>query len=138
MCSDLGFSAIELSGGMWEVVTRTEEELGWKPAMIPESRTGLKGKEDEAYNLPYSKEIKKNVDIPVILVGGIKSRDVAEDILLKNHADFIAMCRPLIRSPDLPKKWLKGEDELTSGCISCNQCLLSLSLGGVKCLNKKD
>ncbi len=40
--AEIGFAAIEASGGMWEACTRTKEELGWPPVILPESRTGIK------------------------------------------------------------------------------------------------
>ena len=40
--SDVGFAAIEASGCMWESCTRTEEELGWRPVFLPESRTRIR------------------------------------------------------------------------------------------------
>ena len=33
-----GFAALDMSGGMWVNLTRTEAELGWKPLPIPEAR----------------------------------------------------------------------------------------------------
>ena len=135
--SKTGFAAIETSGCMWEVTTRSEEELGWRPAMIPESRINIRSKDKEAYHLPYAREIKKVIDIPLILVGGIRSLDVIEKILAEGSADFVALSRPLIREPDLPNRWLKGIGGLTADCISCNGCVGSLMEGGVRCIQKE-
>ncbi|MBW2060872.1 MAG: NADH:flavin oxidoreductase [Deltaproteobacteria bacterium] len=121
--AEIGFSALETSGGMWEAITRSEEELGWKPVPIPESRVGIKTKDQEAYFLAGAMEIKKKVDVPIILVGGIKSLDKIEEILAQGYADFCAMARPLIRQPDLPKLWLTGQGPETAECKSCNSCL---------------
>ncbi len=132
--SKLGFAAIETSGGMWEVINRSEEELGWKPAFAPESRTKITSKEKEAYFLPYAREIKKVIDVPLILVGGIRSLDVIEKILAEGSADFISLSRPLIREPDLPNKWLKGVKELIAECKSCNNCFMSVISGGLRCI----
>jgi 2,4-dienoyl-CoA reductase-like NADH-dependent reductase (Old Yellow Enzyme family) len=132
--SRLGFAAIETSGCMWEVTTRSKEELGWKPVMLPESRINIQSKDKEAYYLPYAREIKKMIAAPLILVGGIRSLDVIEKILAEESADFVALCRPLIRQPDLPNKWLKGIGGLTADCISCNGCVRSTMVGGVRCI----
>jgi 2,4-dienoyl-CoA reductase-like NADH-dependent reductase (Old Yellow Enzyme family) len=132
--SKTGFAAIETSGGMWEVMTRNKEELGWTPAMLPESRINIRSKDKEAYHLSYAREIKKVIDVPLILVGGIRSLDVIEKILAEGSADFIALSRPLIREPDLPSRWLKEIGALTAGCISCNGCVGSLIVGGVRCI----
>ena len=135
--SRTGFAAIETSGCMWEVRTRSKEELGWVPAMLPESRTNITSKDKEGYFLPYSKEIKKVIAAPLILVGGIRSLDVIEDILAKRSADFVALSRPLIRQPDLPRRWLREIGGSTADCISCNGCVRSTMEGGVKCILKE-
>jgi 2,4-dienoyl-CoA reductase-like NADH-dependent reductase (Old Yellow Enzyme family) len=135
--SKTGFAAIETSGCMWEVTTRSKEELGWTPAMIPESRINIRSKDKEAYFLTYAREIKKVIAAPLILVGGIRSLDVIENILAEGSADFVALCRPLVRQPDLPNKWLKGVGGLTSDCISCNACVRSTMAGRIQCIPKK-
>jgi 2,4-dienoyl-CoA reductase-like NADH-dependent reductase (Old Yellow Enzyme family) len=131
--SRMGFAAVETSGCMWEVATRSREELGWRPVMIPESRVGIRSKDEEAYHLSYAREIGKVIDVPLILVGGIRSLDVIERILGEGDADFVALCRPLIRQPDLPNRWMKGMGGLTADCVSCNGCVDSLGEGGLRC-----
>jgi 2,4-dienoyl-CoA reductase-like NADH-dependent reductase (Old Yellow Enzyme family) len=135
--SKMGFAAIETSGGMDETAIRDEEELGWTPAYPSFCRINIMSKDEEAYHLPYAREIKKVIDVPLILVGGIRSLDVIEKILAEGSADFAALCRPLIREPDLPNRWLKGIGGLTADCISCNGCVGSLAEGGVRCIQKE-
>jgi len=120
--SKLGYAAFEISGGMWAAVMRSEEELGWKIAMLPESRISVGTVNEPGYNVQYAREIKKEVDVPIIAIGGINSLEFAEQILTEGSADFIALARPLIREPDLPNKWLKGEDTGVE-CIYCNGCV---------------
>ncbi len=52
--SKLGYAAIEISGGMWEVSMRTKDALGWQPAMIPDSRLNIYTKEKEAFQKSYT------------------------------------------------------------------------------------
>jgi len=131
----IGYTAIETSGGIWEAITRSEEELGWKPVLLPEARTGLKTKKQEAYFWENAKKIKKRVDIPIILVGGIKSIDKIEEILQEGSVDFCSLARPLIREPDLPNRWLQGMGSETAKCKSCNACL---PIGGpLKCKSEE-
>ena len=127
--SRMGFAAIETSGSMWETGTRNRHLIT--------SRTKIRSKDKEAYFLPYAREIKKVIDIPLILVGGIRSLDVIEKILVEGSADFVALSRPLIREPDLPNRWLEGTGGLTAECISCNRCFGSLMEGGVRCIQKE-
>jgi 2,4-dienoyl-CoA reductase-like NADH-dependent reductase (Old Yellow Enzyme family) len=119
----LGFAAIETSGGMWEALTRSQEELGWLPVFLPESRTKINSVDQEAYFLPAAKAFKEKIDIPIILVGGIKSFGKIEEILESGSSDFVSLSRPLIRQPDLPNLWLSGSGKNTAECVSCNGCM---------------
>ena len=127
--SKIGLAAVETSGGMWETRIHNMD--------LTTSRTKITSKDKEAYFLPYAREIKKVIDIPLILVGGIRSLDAIERILTEGSADFVALCRPLIREPNLPNKWLKGIGGLAAECISCNACYDSLVKGGVRCMQKE-
>jgi hypothetical protein len=40
--------------------------------------------------------------------------------------DFIALCRPLIREPDLPERWRLGSGGRLAECVSCNSCLYAM------------
>jgi 2,4-dienoyl-CoA reductase-like NADH-dependent reductase (Old Yellow Enzyme family) len=108
---------------MWEACTRTKEELGWPPLLLPESRTGIKTKDQEAYFLQGAKAIKEKIKATVILVGGLRSFSKIEEVLTSKAADFVSLSRPLIRQPDLPNLWRSGEGPDKADCISCNACI---------------
>jgi len=101
-----GLSAAEISTG-----------IGARSA-----RVAKPGDEEHPYFREDSAEAKRAVDIPVMLVGGIRSLSMAADILNHGDADMISMCRPLIREPDLIARWQRG-DTAPSKCISCLKCL---------------
>ena len=63
----------------------------------------------EAYLLPYVANLRQILNIPLILTGGIRSPASAEEIVELGFADFVSMARPLVREPDLPNKWLRGD-----------------------------
>lgn len=113
-----GIDAIEMSGGMVEGSKRS----AW---------TQINSEEDEGYYLGFAEEVKKQVGdkTKVIAVGGFKSPGVVEQALEEGKADFVALCRPLIREPDLVKKWKEG-DQKKADCISCNLCLTEVQTGG--------
>ena len=121
--SKIGFSALEISGGMWESMTRDEKELGWKPVPIPEARVDIKTKDQEAYFWGNAREIRKVVEVPLILVGGLRSLEIVEKVLGEGSVDFCSMSRPFIREPDFPNKWLAGKGKGKTLCISCNRCM---------------
>ena len=102
--------------------------------MLPESRINIRSEDKEACYLPYAREIRQLIAAPMILVGGIRSLDVIERTLAEGSADFVALSRPLIGQPDLPNKWLKRIGGLTADCVSCNGCVRSTMVGGVRCI----
>jgi 2,4-dienoyl-CoA reductase-like NADH-dependent reductase (Old Yellow Enzyme family) len=77
--------------------------------------------DERPYFREDSAEAKRAVEIPVMLVGGIRSLAMAEEILRRGDADMISMSRPLIREPGLIARWQRG-DAAHAKCISCNKC----------------
>jgi 2,4-dienoyl-CoA reductase-like NADH-dependent reductase (Old Yellow Enzyme family) len=55
--------------------------------------------------------------VPVIAVGKIGTREVAEAILQEGKADLVALGRSLIADPDWPRKLAGGRDEEIVGCL---------------------
>lgn len=86
------------------------------------TRTLKKGDPERAYFRDRAAAVKRAVRVPIIAVAGIRSLDLAEDIIRSGDADLVSMCRPLIREPGLPSRWESG-DTRPSTCISCNGCL---------------
>lgn len=122
MLDDEGIDAIEVSGG-------TPASGALTPV-----RQGIETREQEAYNLPFAYRIKNVVSCPVIVVGGIRSFEVAEGIIRREEADYIALSRPLIREADLPRRWQEG-NETRARCISCNGCFKpGLNEHGIYCV----
>lgn len=82
----------------------------------------------EAYFLPYLRLLKPRLEIPLILVGGIRDPAQMNAILAAGEADFIALGRPLIREPHLPRLWEKGLCS-PSRCEACNRCIAAVHQG---------
>jgi 2,4-dienoyl-CoA reductase-like NADH-dependent reductase (Old Yellow Enzyme family) len=101
--------AIELSGG-----TIVSGEVG-------HCRAGITSEEKEAYFRKEAKAVKRKLQAPLILVGGIRSFQLAERLVNEGYADYISMSRPFIREPGLIKRWESG-DVSKAKCISDNQC----------------
>jgi 2,4-dienoyl-CoA reductase (NADPH2) len=73
-------------------------------------------------NVYLTSVLKKNISIPVIIVGKI-SPQMGEKILRENKADFIGMTRSLFADPELPNKIAAGKSRYIAPCTSCNTCL---------------
>jgi 2,4-dienoyl-CoA reductase-like NADH-dependent reductase (Old Yellow Enzyme family) len=77
------------------------------------------------------------LNVPLILVGGIRSYSVAEGLVDDGLADFISLSRPLIREPRLVARWKCG-DTATSECGSCNLCFKPILEGkGMYCVSRE-
>ena len=118
MIAQWGVDALEISQGL-----RGTKYEG------TEFRTGIDSPEKEAYFRPWCKAVKEKVSVPVMMVGGLRTIALMEEVLEKGEADFISLSRPLIREPGIIKDWKKG-DRRRSACISCNQCLERLKKDG--------
>jgi 2,4-dienoyl-CoA reductase-like NADH-dependent reductase (Old Yellow Enzyme family) len=89
----------------------------------------------QAYYRPFARELKKICQIPVILVGGIRTAEVMTDVINAGDADFLSLARPFIRQPDLPNRLAAGQ--LGVACVSCNMCLSNDGYEPLKCWRKK-
>ncbi|BBD08997.1 NADH:flavin oxidoreductase [Desulfovibrio ferrophilus] len=124
--NEAGIDAIELSGGTIDSRQNIPSRMG----MIKRDREGFHRKAAEAYK-------KTNNGAPLMLVGGIRSFEKAEQFVNDGICDFISLCRPLIREPNLIKRWKSG-DHAKAECMSDNLCFKPVRAGeGLYCLLKK-
>lgn len=72
-------------------------------------------------------EIKKHVHIPVSLISGINTPELAEKILAEGKVDIIGMGRALICDPEFPNKARHGHPEDIVHCMRCNYCIADLA-----------
>jgi len=122
MLDEEGIDAIEVSGG-------TPASGSQTPV-----RQGIETREQEAYNLPLAYRIKNAVSCPVMVVGGFRSFELVEGVIRRGEADYVSLSRPLIREPNLPRRWEEG-DESHARCISCNGCFKpGMKEGGIYCV----
>jgi 2,4-dienoyl-CoA reductase-like NADH-dependent reductase (Old Yellow Enzyme family) len=124
LLAQAGVSAVELSGGTLE-----------SDALIP-ARPGVVRREAEGYYKEDARYFKEKISIPLILVGGFRSLDIAENFLKEGICDYIAMARPFIREPNLIRRWENGRKE-PSSCRSDNTCCRPVRSGkGIYCLSR--
>jgi 2,4-dienoyl-CoA reductase-like NADH-dependent reductase (Old Yellow Enzyme family) len=119
-----GIDAIELSGGLLNIANLMQNKHD--------------SEADEAPFKDAAGAFKEKIKIPIILVGGIRSFNVAERLVQEGIADYISMCRPFIREPDLINRWQSG-DLRKATCISCNNCVQQAQKGqGVSCVPREE
>jgi 2,4-dienoyl-CoA reductase-like NADH-dependent reductase (Old Yellow Enzyme family) len=104
----LGLDAVEVSGG-------------YDGGSVYNSRLAVGSKEPEAYFRPLAQRARAATELPVILVGGLRTRAIMDEVLAAGDAEMISLCRPLIRDPDLPNRLRSGE-ATASACISGGRC----------------
>jgi 2,4-dienoyl-CoA reductase-like NADH-dependent reductase (Old Yellow Enzyme family) len=135
---ELGIAAIEVSGGIAEKGLNTIkgdlpmdlflEGRGLVERLVVRMMEGSLRKSAEfveGYFLPQAAIVKKNVSVPVLAVGGLRTRKMMEEVLESGQADYISLCRPFIRQPNLVKLLERKEgDPIT--CTSCNQCSVEI------------
>ena len=66
-------------------------------------------------------KIIENVNIPVILGGGVTSQKQINDILNNTKIEFISMQRPFVADPSFLVEW-QTENDGESKCKKCNNC----------------
>jgi hypothetical protein len=63
---------------------------------------------------------------------------VAKQLVAEGTVDYISICRPFIREPDLINRWKRG-DLQKAACISCNNCIEQAKKGeGISCVPLED
>lgn len=81
----------------------------------------------EAYFLPYARQVREAVDLPLVLLGGVSRLDTVERALALGF-EFVGLGRALLREPDLLRRWQAG-DSAESLCIHCNKCIPTIYRG---------
>ena len=102
LMADAGIDAIEVSGN-------------------GTSHTGIKAGRNEGYFRAAAVSLAALVDVPVVLVGGLRSIEKINQYLDETGIEYVSLSRPLIREPNLIKRWQQG-DTKPSLCVSCNTC----------------
>lgn len=118
--AEMGLDAVEVSSGDGGGTTNFS------------IRRGVGTRHPEAYFRRLAQRARAATPLPLILVGGLRTRAVIDEVLTSGDADFVAMCRPLIREPDLPRRLLAGQ-AAAAACHSCGRCWPNGMGEGIAC-----
>ena len=102
LMADAGIDAIEVSGN-------------------GTSHTGVRAGQNEGYFRAAAMSLASLIDVPVVLVGGLRSIEKINQYLDETKIEYVSLSRPLVREPNLILRWQQG-DTAPSLCVSCNTC----------------
>ena len=103
--SEAGIDSIEVSGNGTSVA-------------------GIRPHKNEGYFAKFAEKLASEVDTPIILVGGLRSKETMENLLNNTNIAILSLSRPLLREPNFPNM-LKNGETTESECVSCNACYSS-------------
>lgn len=104
-----GIAAIELSGGIAETI----------PTAFHAAE--MKAGAEVVFFEAECRRLRQELDVPLILTGGIRSPATAERLLAEGICAAVGLSRPLIREPALPGRWQAGATS-RAACVSCGGC----------------
>lgn len=96
MLAPLGVDLVELSGGSYEA-----------PAMMGAARDG-RTLAREAYFLEFARDIVASAPMPLMVTGGIRRKEVAEEVVASGVA-MVGIATALAIDPALPRAWKAGQ-----------------------------
>jgi 2,4-dienoyl-CoA reductase-like NADH-dependent reductase (Old Yellow Enzyme family) len=151
LLEQVGCNGIEVSNGTvkaglatmrgsvpWEMIVAQNDRLNKMPRFV-KSIIGTiaenafpQPQPKNLYNLDAATAIKKAVNIPVIVVGGITNMNDIENIINMNQSDLVSMCRPFILESDLVNKFKTGK-QTQSKCMQCNFCIIGVEKASLRC-----
>lgn len=86
---------------------------------------------EEAFFLPFARQFRDALAMPLVLLGGINELDTINSALAEGF-EFVAMARALLREPDLVNTMAAGR-RVGGLCVHCNKCLPTI-YSGTRCV----
>ncbi len=104
-----GVDLLEISGGTYEQ-PRIVKLDGIEP--VEEQAITESTRSREAYFVDFAQAMRKELNIPLMVTGGLRRRDAMEEALASGSADVIGIGRPMCVMTDAPRQLLEGLEEL--------------------------
>ena len=86
---------------------------------------------EELYLLEQAKEVRRNVGLPLVLLGGVSS-GAALDRAMAEGFELVEMGRALLREPDLLQR-IQADRTAVGACVHCNRCMPT-NYTGTRCV----
>ncbi len=77
---------------------------------------------DHGINIEYAAQFKKELHVPVSVVGAI-TLEQAEEAVASGKVDMVSLCRQLIADPETVNKLERGQQDEIRPCVRCNTCI---------------
>jgi 2,4-dienoyl-CoA reductase-like NADH-dependent reductase (Old Yellow Enzyme family) len=87
---------------------------------------------EELYFLELAKQLRTEVSLPLICVGGVQSLDSVHRALAEGY-QAVQLGRAMIHDPALVRHYQQGL-KTESGCTVCNLCVAEMDRDGVRCV----
>lgn len=87
---------------------------------------------EEAFFLSHALQVRREVDLPLMLLGGITRLETIERAMALGF-EMVAMGRALIREPDLVARMEKGAT-VAGVCDACNRCIAEMERDFTRCV----
>ena len=100
---DEGVDLLEVSGGTYE-----------SPGFMGLGRPSESTDGPEAYFLDFAVRVRREVETPLMLSGGLRTAATMRRIVADGVVDVIGLARPLALEPDLPRHILQGATEAST------------------------
>lgn len=88
-----GIDLIDISGGTY----------------FPGARSASDSAGAGAYFRDYARRARRLTDIPLMLTGGVKTHDEAQDLVSSGDVDAVGLARALVLQPGLPALWQQAQ-----------------------------
>lgn len=77
---------------------------------------------EPGWNEEFCRRVRARVDVPVLQVGGIRTREQIDRLLESGACDMVGMGRPFYAEPRLAARILESDDAEVI-CENCNNCI---------------
>jgi 2,4-dienoyl-CoA reductase-like NADH-dependent reductase (Old Yellow Enzyme family)/thioredoxin reductase len=87
-------------------------------------------------NAELAQSLREELQGPIVVAGRLGDPEAIRRLFARDGADLVALGRPLVVDPDLPKKMREGHAEQVLQCGACLQgCLVGVKSGrGIGCI----
>jgi hypothetical protein len=115
------------AGGKFEDARKIEGEPLYPYTGYSGDRCMPSGAYPDGANLYIAEAVTKalrdaGLATPVVAVGKIGTRALAERVIASGQGDLVGMARALLADPDIPRKWQTGRDDAVVRCVYGNVC----------------